>query len=71
MKWEDRDINVVQQANIPKFSKQDDIGTPFRLFELFFDDALVDMIVGYTKLYGHREKAGTSFEMTNETFRLS
>ena len=45
MKWENRDINVVKQANIPKFS----IGTPLRLFELFFDDALVDMIVSYTK----------------------
>ena len=28
------------------------------------------MIGGYTKLYGHREKAGTSFEITNETFCL-
>ena len=45
MKWENRDINVVKQENIPKFS----IGTSLRLFELFFDDALVDMIVSYTK----------------------
>ena len=30
--------------------------------------SIVDMIVGYTKLYGHREKLGTSFEITNETF---
>ena len=28
------------------------------------------MIVGYTKLYSHREKAGTSFEITNEKIRL-
>ena len=28
------------------------------------------MIVGYAKLYRHREKADTSFEITNETFRL-
>ena len=25
---------------------------------------------GYTKLYSHREKANTSFEFTNKTFRL-
>ena len=45
-KWENRDINVVQQANIPHFSKLDDIGAPLRLFESFFVDVLVDMIVG-------------------------
>ena len=66
MKWENRDINVVEETNIPKFSKPDDLGTPLRLFESFFD-VLVDMIVGYSKLYGHREKAET---FTNETFRL-
>ena len=58
MKWENRDINVVKQASISKFS----IGTPLRLFELYFNDALVDMIVSYTKQYGHREKANTIFE---------
>ena len=45
-KWENRDINVVEQANIPHFSKLDDIGTPLRLFESFFIDVLADMIVG-------------------------
>ena len=62
MKWENCDINVLKQANIPQFSKLDDIGTPFRLFESFFVDVLVDMIVGYTKLYGLREKVDTSLE---------
>ena len=33
MKWENRDINVVEQANIPKVSKLDDIGTPLRIFD--------------------------------------
>ena len=28
------------------------------------------MIVGHIKLYSHREKEGTSFEITNETFCL-
>ena len=49
MKWKNRDISVADQANIPKFSKLDDIGNPLRHFELFSDDALVDVIVGYTK----------------------
>ena len=35
MKWENRDINVVGQANISKFSKPDDIETPLRIFEPF------------------------------------
>ena len=38
MKWKNRDINVVVLANIPKFSKLDDIGTPLTLFDLFFDE---------------------------------
>ena len=50
MKWGNRDINVVEQINIPQFSKLDDVGTPLRFFESFFDDVLVDVILGYTKL---------------------
>ena len=57
MKWENRDLNIAEQAKIPKFSKLDDIGTTLRLLESFFVDALVDTVVVYTKLYGHREKA--------------
>ena len=64
VKWEDRDINVAERAKNPKFSKLDDTVTPLRLFELFFDDALVDMIVGYPKLHSHREKPDISFETT-------
>ena len=44
-KWENCDINVVEQAKIPHFSKLDNIDTPLRLFESFFVDVLVDMIV--------------------------
>ena len=70
MKWETRDINVVERANNEKFSKLDSIVTPSRLLELFFDDVFVDMIVGYTKLYSHSEKADFSFETTNEKIWL-
>ena len=62
MKWNNHYIDVVKRDSIPHYSKLDDIGIPLRLFELFFDDALVDMIVGHTKWYGHRKKADTSFE---------
>ena len=70
MKQQNRDINVMKEAQIPKFSKLDDMGILCRLFELFFDGALVDMIVGYTKLWNHREKADTCLEIINKTFRL-
>ena len=35
MKWSNRDINVVEWANIPKFSELDDLVTPLRSLELF------------------------------------
>ena len=54
MKWKTRDIDVVERANTGKFSKLHNIVTPLKLLELFFDDVLVDMVVGYTKLYSHR-----------------
>ena len=70
MKWETRDIDVVEWANTGKFSKLHNIVTPLKLLELFFDDVLVDMVVGYTKLYSHRQKADISFETTNEKIWL-
>ena len=57
MKWENCDISVVERANIPKFSKLDDIVTPLRLLKLLFDDVLFDMIGGYTKLYSQKKQA--------------
>ena len=57
MEWGTRDINVVERENISKFSKLDDIVTPFRLLEVFFDDVLVDMIVGYTRFYSNRKNS--------------
>ena len=36
MKWANRDINVVERPNIPKFSGLDDLVTPVRLLKLFF-----------------------------------
>ena len=65
MKWKTRDINVVERAHTEMFSKIDNIVTPLRLLEVLFDDVLVDMFVGHTKLYNHREKADISFEITN------
>ena len=45
--------------------------TSLRILELLFDDVLTDMIVGYTTFYSHREKEGTSFEITNGKIHLS
>ena len=70
MNWKNCNINVLQRVNTPKFSKLDNIVAPLRPFELFFDDVLIDMIVGYTKLYNHREKADISFEITKEKIYL-
>ena len=36
MKWANRDINVVEWANIPKVSALDNLVTLLRLLELFF-----------------------------------
>ena len=70
IKWANRDINVVEWAKNLKFSTRDDIVTPLRLLELFFDHVLVHMTFGFTKLYSHRERADISFEITNEKIRL-
>ena len=70
MKWEYRDINVVERAKIPKFSKLDDKLTFLRILELFFIYVLVDMTADCTKLYSHRETAFISFEITNEKIHL-
>ena len=64
MKEENRDISTVEQANIPMFSRLDNIMNPLRLIELFSDDVLVGTVVGYTKLYSHRQEADISFEIT-------
>ena len=70
MKWENRDINVAEQENFPKCSKLDNIVTPLRLLELFFDDIIGNMIVGYTNLYSHKKKVEISFEITNAKVHL-
>ena len=36
MKWANRDINVIEWANIPKFSTIENIMTSSKLLELFF-----------------------------------
>ena len=56
------DVDVVEQANIPKFSKLDNVGRPLRLFELVLDNALVDLIVGFIKLYGDKEKTDANLK---------
>ena len=38
MKWANRDVNVVEWANIPNFSTLGDVVTPLRLLKLLLDD---------------------------------
>ena len=42
VKWANRDINVIEWVNIPKFSMLDNLVTPLRLVKLFFFDILVE-----------------------------
>ena len=60
LKWANCDINVVEWANISKFSTLYHIVTPLRLLELFLDDVLVDVIFGHTKSNSHSEKSNNS-----------
>ena len=36
MKWANRDINLVEWTNIPKFSALDNLMAPLSFLELFF-----------------------------------
>ena len=57
--------------NIPEqFSKLNDTVALLTILELFFDDVLVNMIAGNTKLYSHKEEAYISFEYTNKKILL-
>ena len=58
--WGNRDINVAEQT-FQSLISQPMQGPLSNFLKLFFDDALVEMVVDYTKLNGHREKADTSF----------
>ena len=70
MKWKNRDAIVAEQTNIPQFSKLDDIGTPLRLFESFFVDMLVDMILATPSCAVIERKQTLVLKISNELFRL-
>ena len=70
MKWKNRDVIVAEQTNIPQFSKLDDIGTPLRLFESFFVDMLVDMILAAPSCAVIERKQTLVLKISNELFRL-
>ena len=68
MKGENRDINFVEWANIPKFSVLDDLVTPLRLLEFFF--ATFKLIWFFATSSCTVEKAGINAKITNEKIRL-
>ena len=55
MKWANRDINIVEWANIPKFSALDDLVTPSD-FSNYSLRRVVDKIFGYIKLYSRENR---------------
>ena len=67
MKWANYDINVVEWANIAKFSVLDDFVTLLRLLKLFFMTyQLIQFCATSSCTF---EKAGINFEITNEKMR--
>ena len=48
--WRNHNWKSKEQSNMPVLQQMDELGTPFTLFEIYFDDALVTQIVGFTKL---------------------
>ena len=69
-KWDNCDINVVEQANIPHFNKLDDIGTPFRLLKLFFVDVLVVWLLVKPSCTIIERKQTLVLKISNEIFCL-
>ena len=67
MKSPNRDINVVEWANIPNFSALDNLVTPLRLFELFLVTYKLRWFLATSSCAV--EKAGINFEISNEKNR--
>ena len=44
--------------------------TPFGLFNLFFDEAVIDSMVEMTNLYAHRENGMTNFTTDSKIIRM-
>ena len=68
MMWANRDINVVEWANIPKFSALDNLMAPLRLLELFF---VMLYLIWFLATSGCTfEIADINFEITNDKICL-
>ena len=50
--------------------KQDELASPPILFELFFHQELVYQIAEFKNMYGKKENADNTFELSNEKLRL-
>ena len=68
MKQANPNINVIECANIPKFSALDNLVTPLRLLQLFF--VTYQLIWFLAKSSCTVEKADVNFKITNEKCRL-
>lgn len=70
--WETRDIDAKTFSDIPEESLQSFSSniTPFSIFNLFFDDVVIDFIVDMTNLYAQQDKNLTTFRTDNAEIRV-
>ena len=66
MKSANRDINVVEWANIPNVSALKEFSDSFQTSRIILYDVLVDMILSYNKLHNRESR---HFCITNEKIR--
>ncbi len=59
--WQKRDIVSKEFVNAPQSMVNCHNVTPYSIFELFFDDTVVEFLVDMTNLYARRDKGLTDF----------
>ena len=71
-KWRKRDIAVSKNTfkNPPSLSSFNSSTTPVRLFNLFFDDEVISLLVKRTNSYARMEKGNVKYETNENEMRL-
>ena len=71
-KWRKRDIAVSKNTfkNPPSLSSFNSSTTPVRLFNLFFDDEVISLLVKMTNSYARMEKGNVKYETNENEMRL-
>ena len=68
--WNECDLTPKVFINPPERRESFSPCTPFGLFNLFFDDEVIDFIVDQTNLYARRDKGFTNFGTDSSEIRL-